>query len=158
MHQTDTQTDPGDADRPLPGKQRPRVRVRPTRYGVLFLVVLAGLLAGAVNYANNLAYLLTFQLTGMMLVSGFVAHRCLAGIRIADIRAPSVFAGDTAIVETRLTGLPGLHYRLRMAFEDGSGSETPILGAGPATVHTAVPTRQRGRFHLGRVHLATRFL
>ena len=134
-----------------------RTRLRPTRYGVLFMVVLAGLLIGAVNYANNLAYLLTFQLAGMMLVSAVIPYRCLSGIQASDIRTMPVFAGEEAVIEALLTGLPDHSFQLQLAFENAEGSENPVSKGKPTTLRAVVPTHRRGRLKLGAPMLTTRF-
>lgn len=54
------------------------------------------MLAGATNYGNNLAFSLTFWLGAAALVSMHRAHRNLAGLDVADVRAEPVFAGQTA--------------------------------------------------------------
>ena len=53
--------------------ERRRIYILPTRYGVIFAVVLFAMLLGSINYAANLAYAMTFLLAGLMLVLGVVA-------------------------------------------------------------------------------------
>ena len=43
--------------------------LRPTFYGFVYLGMVLALLLGSINYNNNLGYLLTFLLGGLLLVS-----------------------------------------------------------------------------------------
>lgn len=79
---------------------------RPTRHGLLFLVILGAMMAGSVNYNNNAGFILVFLLGGMALISLFHSRNNLTGIGIVFVSAPPVFAGDTArfILEARSNG------------------------------------------------------
>jgi len=57
-----------------------RIYIFPNRHGLLFLVVLGAMLLGAVNYNNNLAFLLVFLLGGITLVGLLHTYRNLYGL------------------------------------------------------------------------------
>ena len=67
----------------------------PTRHGVVFAFMLLAMLLIAVNYANTLAYIMTFLLVSLVLVSMIYTHRNLAGIEISTGRCRKAFAGQT---------------------------------------------------------------
>jgi uncharacterized protein (DUF58 family) len=73
-----------------------RLSLRPTRHGLLFLVILGAMMAGSVNYNNNAGFILVFLLGGMALISMYHSRNNLAGLGIVFVSAPPVFAGDTA--------------------------------------------------------------
>lgn len=73
-----------------------QIYILPTRPGLLFTLVLAALLIAAVNYANALAYLFTFLLTGLALVSLLHTQRNLLGLRLTATGTDPVFAGESA--------------------------------------------------------------
>lgn len=75
-----------------------RLYVLPTRYGLLFLPVLLGMLIGAINYNNNLVFILTFLLGGLTIINMLHAHIALAGMVITSIQIPPVFAGQTTTI------------------------------------------------------------
>ena len=77
--------------------------VFPSRHGLLFLFAVFGMLAGSVNYNNNLGFLLAFLLGGIAFVSIFYTSRNLNGVRIVSAEAPPVYAGETAVFEFHLT-------------------------------------------------------
>jgi uncharacterized protein (DUF58 family) len=76
--------------------ERRQVYILPTRNGLIFALVLTALLLAAVNYNNGLAYLLTFLLAGMAIVSILYANRNLLRLRVAPAACPPVFAGEPA--------------------------------------------------------------
>jgi len=75
------------------------IYIVPNWYGLLFLLILFGMLIGSVNYNNNLGFLLTFLLGGMMLVGLFHTHKNLKGLHIISAKADPVFSGDIAVLE-----------------------------------------------------------
>jgi uncharacterized protein (DUF58 family) len=76
--------------------EKKHLSLRPTRHGLLFLVILGAMMAGSVNYNNNAGFILVFLLGGMALISLFHSRKNLAGLGIVFVSAPPVFAGDTA--------------------------------------------------------------
>ncbi|MBI3545486.1 MAG: DUF58 domain-containing protein [Gammaproteobacteria bacterium] len=68
----------------------------PTRYGLLFALLLAVQLAAAINYGNGLAYALTFLLGSVAVVSMLYTHRNLSQLRLSAGSSAPVFAGDLA--------------------------------------------------------------
>ncbi len=73
-----------------------QVSIRPTRHGLLFLIILGAMMAGAINYNNNAGFILVFLLGGMALISLFDSLKNLTGLTIAFVSAAPVFAGRTA--------------------------------------------------------------
>ena len=60
------------------------------------ILVLLLMLAGSMNYENNLGYFMTFQLGAVGLLSMLFAFRDLHGLRVSLLPATPVFAGETA--------------------------------------------------------------
>lgn len=81
---------------------RRQLYMLPTRHGIMFSLVLATMLLAAVNYHNGLAYLFTFLLCSMALVSMLYTHRNLSGLRLRAGNCASVFAGQDASFEVWL--------------------------------------------------------
>lgn len=78
------------------------IYILPTRHGLLFALLLVALLLAAVNYANALAYLLTFLLAGMAMVSILHTQRNLLGLELTVIGGDPVFAGEEACFQVCL--------------------------------------------------------
>ena len=81
------------------------IYIVPNWYGLLFLLILFGMLIGSVNYNNNLGFLLTFLLGGMMLVGLIHTHKNLKGLRIVSAKTDPVFCGDTAFLECSVSAM-----------------------------------------------------
>lgn len=133
--------------------------ILPSATGALFGVLLVVMLAGATNYGNNLAFSLTFWLAAAALVSMHRAHRNLAGVELADVRAAPVFAGETAcfVIELASHARParrGLHVA---GGTTGIGRAIAVdrERAGHASIE--VPTHGRGRLSCPRLTISSRY-
>jgi len=135
------------------------IYILPTRYGILLFSVLGGMLLGAINYNNNMAFLLTFLLGGMAFVSLFQTHRNLSGLRIETCAASEVFAGEpmrfqwSAKAENRCREAIAFHLvrfdtetladvqtaRETTIFIDVQSEQRGWMPAGPLTISTCYP-------------------
>jgi uncharacterized protein (DUF58 family) len=75
---------------------RRQLYMLPTRYGLLFALLLLIQLLAAINYGNGLAYALTFLLGSLAVVSMLYTHRNLIHLRLAAGACTPVFAGEVA--------------------------------------------------------------
>ncbi len=75
---------------------RKRIYILPTRYGVIFGLVLLVMLLGSANYNSSLGYVLTFLLSSLALVCLLHTYRNLAGITLDGGRVMPVFASQNA--------------------------------------------------------------
>lgn len=137
--------------------QRRSLYILPTREGLYYGGMLAIMLIAAVNYANGLAYALTFLLAALALVAILHTHRNLVGLRLCAGPAPPVFAGDPArftLLANNDTGLA------RHAIEVTLGGQTvvaDISAQGTTPLEFAVPTAQRGYIEAPALRVRTRF-
>lgn len=144
----------GRAGEPLRGRQ---IYILPTRYGLLYAVLVIAVFIGAINYGNNLAFLLAFQLAAVGHVVMHQTWRNLRGLRIDAEGVGRVFAGEDARFAVRVTVADG---RERPAVQiDGTIGQLLVdCSAGTAAGGVLrVPTSCRGRAALGRLTLSTRF-
>lgn len=74
---------------------RRRIYIVPSGFGIGFSVLLAVMLVGALNYANNAALLLTCLLGASSAASMLVAFRTLDGLRLSHLRAGHAIAGQS---------------------------------------------------------------
>lgn len=77
--------------------KRQRIYIFPTRVGFSYILLLAVMLLGAVNYSNNMAYMLTFLLGSLFLVCMLHTYRNLYGLIVHLSPARPVFAGEPAL-------------------------------------------------------------
>ncbi len=137
--------------------QRRALYILPTREGCYYGAMLAVMLVAATNYANGLAYVLTFLLAAIGVVAILHTHRNLAGLRITAGPAPPVFAGESAVFTLIVhndTDVPRRAVELAYA---GQTERFDVLPGGSRAVLVAVPTMQRGYLAAPPLRLRTRF-
>jgi uncharacterized protein (DUF58 family) len=67
----------------------------PSKTGLLLILVLAAMLIASMNYASNMAYLLTFVLVSVVVVSLIVTRKNLSGLSLKSVQPQAAFAGGT---------------------------------------------------------------
>lgn len=103
-----------------------QIYILPTGPGMLFGLVLLALLLAAVNYSNALAYLLTFLLASLAIVSILHTQRNLLGLHVSPASAGAVFAGDMAMFRVCLRNDSRLRRR-GVRVETGTDKVVPIV-------------------------------
>jgi uncharacterized protein (DUF58 family) len=123
-----------------------QIYILPTRHGLVFALALLVLLLASVNYASALAYLLTFLLASMAIVSLLHSQRNLLRLGIAASAGEPVFAGEAAVFRVCLRN-PGLA-RFALHIEAG-GNRLPVFDV-PAhdTQCVVLPIHTTRRGHL----------
>jgi uncharacterized protein (DUF58 family) len=134
---------------------RRRIRLLPTRYGLLFCIVLATMLAGAANHNNNFAFLLTFLLAGIGMVSLFYGHRNLSGLEVQAVAGTPAFAGDNAVFTLSVRNPVGSRRALEAAVGDGETRRFSLAGGNAASIDLFFQTRRRGVVSASPLTLST---
>lgn len=149
-----------------------QVYILPTRYGLLFGLLILVLLLASINYGNGLAYGLTFLLASLALVSSVHTQRNLLGLALMPGGATPVFAGQNAefdfclhnasgrprwglVVEQDLISTPGRRAQGKSQPRPVARVEIPAGDSGCARVSLAAP--RRGRLQAPRCRVATRY-
>jgi uncharacterized protein (DUF58 family) len=139
---------------PVPLTRR-RIYILPTRHGLVFGVVLLAMLIGAINYQNGLAYLLTFLLSSLGIVSILHSYRNLHGLVVHFGQPAAVFAGERASFPLQLENPLGrARYALRLERE-GEISCTDLPASDAHWLHLPMPTKGRGLQAAGRLVLSS---
>jgi uncharacterized protein (DUF58 family) len=123
-------------------RKRQRVYIFLTSYCLIFSLNLVVMLLGAVNYNNSLAYVLTFLLAGLFMVSMLHTYNNLRGLIIDTSPADPVFAGQQACFPLLLDNRQG---SFRTAIDFQIQSHSKIFGKGktpPTTIYSADIHRQ----------------
>jgi len=154
--------------------KRQRVYIMPTRHGAVFGLMLFAMALGAINYNNSMAYILTFLLSSLALVTLLHTCRNLAGILINQAPASPVFAGELAKFPLILDNRNG-QIRLSISFIKtkkkwrlltdvltSTGNEIPIASCDINAntfnrVDLPVKAGQRGLLYPGRIKVFTMF-
>jgi uncharacterized protein (DUF58 family) len=133
------------------------VYILPTGHGLLFALVLMALLVGAMNYSNALAYLLTFLLASLAVVSLLHTQRNLLHLRVTILAGEPVFVGESATFRVCVQNDHAQRPALRVEAKD----QTPLMFDVPAhDTHCAalsVASRTRGWLPCPATVLATTY-
>jgi uncharacterized protein (DUF58 family) len=130
----------------------------PTRFGLLFALLLVVQLLTAINYGNGLAYALTFLLGSLAVVSMLYTHRNLFRLRLAAGICVPVFAGETAVFRIHLTNdndTPRFGVMVKCDKNEIAGVD--ISARGSADVELPMPAKKRGHLAIPPVTVTTRF-
>lgn len=146
---------------PPPGEAvtltRQRVFILPTGYGVLLAFLLLLMLLAALNYDNNLAFLLTFLLAGMALNTLYFSYRNLAGITLTALPQSEAFAGETVCYRVGVenpTALDRYGLSLTIGGQASVGVDAPA--GKPTVLESTVSTMHRGLLQPGRFAVGSR--
>lgn len=137
---------------------RRRIYILPSRSGLVFAVVLLAMLIGAVNYQNSLAFVLTFLLTGLSVVSIVHTFRNLHGLSLRAGHPSPVFAGELARFSVQVENPTGRH---RFALNLGFKGQQPVTFDLPPQegrwLNLTMPSQQRGLLYPGGITISTCF-
>jgi len=138
---------------------RRRIYVVPTRFGLVYSVMLAIMLLGALNYNNNPAMLLTCLLAAAAYQSLFSGFRTLNRIALQAIKAHPCHAGGTLRFSFHFDAGPSARRALRLRMENAeqeAGCYDVVFDV-PArdtvSVEASIPALRRGWQAIGRVRV-----
>lgn len=131
------------------------IRMGPTRFGWLFVAVVAAMLLGSINYNNNLGFLVTFLLGSMALISLIHSYRNLSGFHVRSMAVSPIFAGQPVLVQLEIdcgkTARRGLFCRF------GNGGVVRVNTESGMIVQANIPVlaEKRGRYSTGALKIHT---
>ncbi|GAB1410380.1 DUF58 domain-containing protein [Desulfovibrionales bacterium] len=132
-----------------------RIYILPTKAGLVLGVLVAAMLVASINYTNNLAFLLTFLVASMAVVSAIHCHATLLGLEITHVQQRPVFCGTEAVLQIGMQAAGQARRMLRVGV--GPSATTCTLEKhGRAELHLAVPTVRRGLMPIRPVVVSTR--
>lgn len=135
-----------------------RLYILPTRAGLVFAVLVLGLLIGAINYGLSLAYLFTFWFAGIGIVGMMHTQRNLSGLKLQTHTSPPVFAGEHARLLLEIENSSRLpRYRIRLAHPNGTAQASDVPAAGKAELALVMQECKRGWQPLGRFAIESRY-
>ena len=137
---------------------RHNVYILPTKQGLIFANLLMLMLIGAINYNNNLAYLMTFLLASLSVVAILHTYRNLLQLSISAGHIAPRFVGETFTIPIHIDNRSG---PARLAVElQFPGDEPYVLDIEPhqqQNIDLEGVATQRGQHLLERFTIATRF-
>lgn len=135
---------------------RRRIFILPTKSGVVFGLFLLAMLVAAINYTNNLAFLLTFLLGSMGILSAIHAYANLAGLELEHGRLRPASCGEEARLQLYFRAAGRVRTRLRVRVGNAA-AELCLSEREAREIILSVPTVKRGLFPLGRLVISTRY-
>jgi uncharacterized protein (DUF58 family) len=140
---------------PLPIRlHQRRIYVVPAGFGFFFGVVLVTMLLGALNFNDNAALMLTFALTGVVLISLPRTVRHLDQLALVAVHAEPVFAGEPLVASFRFTPADARE-RARLRLRVDGVDRVFDLAEGGSTLAVTLQTQRRGWLPVGRSALWT---
>lgn len=133
-----------------------RIFIFPGRFGGYFLAVLSLLLIAAINYENNLIYLLFFLCLSLLNTAILFTFQNVSGLQLKAGRAEPVFSGDEAQFMVKICAQKKPHYRINLGWPKQSStmfSASDIESFTEKSVAVYCQTVQRGLFNPGRLLL-----
>lgn len=145
------------ADRDPVSLHRGRIYILPTRLGSAYAVMVVAMVAGGLNYGNNLALGLAFVLASLGLVTMHHCHGTLSGLGLRLLATESAFVGRPVrfriLLENRSRS-PRPQIEVAASDEAPDIADVPPVGTGTAGL--ALTAQVRGHVHLRRFVVATR--
>lgn len=134
-----------------------RIFIFPSLHGAFFLLVVAVLLIVAINYENNLAYLLVFLLLSLFNTAILVTYQNVAGLMLQAGKSKPAFAGDAAEFEVELrraktaTVTQRSHHRINIGWPGNPQQCVDVTQRDERQVKLYCRSTERGLFKPGRI-------
>lgn len=140
-----------------------QIYILPTRWGILYAIMLILLLMGSINYSISLGYYVTFLLASLGNMVMLQTWRNLVHIQITMLATEtastdSVFAGSIMQVPIQLTdSKTRARYAIAAQFEGNATNYADIENNASCQLVIPLQTQQRGWQTLPRIQLYTEF-
>ncbi len=135
-----------------------RIYIIPTRWGLLYGVMLLALLVGSINYSLSLGYYVTFLLASLGNIAMLHTWRNLVYLQIEILHAKPVFAGDLALVTLKISDTKNRQrHNIAARFADNLITQDDIAANASQALELALATQKRGWQSVPRIALYTEF-
>jgi len=135
-----------------------RLYILPTRFGYLFAGMLLLLFLAAINYQNSMAFVLTFMLTALGIVSLWYTHKNLLGIRIQMQIPRPVFCGEDCEFKFDVSHENNsTRYAIGLQYLDLPPAYLKLGPEGSTQAKLKIPTHRRGEFRPDGITVFTRY-
>jgi uncharacterized protein (DUF58 family) len=135
-----------------------RLYILPTRFGYLFEIMQLLLFFAAINYQNSMAFILTFMLASLGIISLWHTHKNLLGIKVRLQIPRPVFNGEPCELKFEVSHANNSR---RFAIGIEYAGEAPVYlrlePAGSTVAKLKIPTTRRGQFKPSGITVFTRY-
>ena len=134
-----------------------RVYILPTRGGLAFATLLFVMLLAGLNYANSIALLITFLLTGFGLIAMHLTHRNLTGVIARGLATSDAFAGEHGLLMITLESSGNARFGIECEAAGSARVAVDLRETGTARADLPLTLEKRGRLVVGRIKISTTF-
>lgn len=135
-----------------------RLYILPTRFGYLFAIMLLFLFLAAINYQNSMAFVLTFMLTSLAIVSLWHTHKNLLGVRVKLQIPRPVFQGEQSELYFEVSHEnQSKRYAIGIQYARQPPVYLKLGAAGSCEARLRLPTHNRGQFRPQGITVFTRY-
>lgn len=135
------------------------IYIVPTTFGFAFGLMLIFMALGGLNFNNNMALLLVFLLGAIAQMTTLLAYRNMVELRIENVLADPVFAGDSAQFRIYVSNPAERdRFTLQAGWAPGASSDCIDLAFQTTGIFSLLaPTARRGWLPMPNFRLETRF-
>lgn len=135
-----------------------RLYILPTRFGYLFAVMLLFLFLVAINYQNSMAFVLTFMLISLAIISLWHTHKNLLNINVGLLMPRPVFCGESCELKFAISHRnQSRRYAIGIQYKELPPVYFKLDSQGSNTVVIKLPTQRRGLFKPAGITVFTRY-
>lgn len=135
-----------------------RLYILPTRFGYLFAAMIFILFLAAINYQNSMAFVLTFMLTALGIVSLWYTHKNLLNITVHLKTPAAVFEGENCdLIVTAEHSNISTRYAVGLQYDRQIPVYLTLPPQGKAKAKLSIATARRGRFRPKGITIFSRY-
>ncbi|MCP4878047.1 MAG: DUF58 domain-containing protein [Gammaproteobacteria bacterium] len=135
-----------------------RLYILPTGFGYLFAIMLLLLFFAAINYQNSMAFVLTFMLTSLGIISLWHTHKNLLGITVKLQIPRPVFCGEYCEFKFEVShSNNSKRYAIGIQYANLPPVYLKLEREGSTEIKLKIPTMRRGQFKPAGITVFTRY-
>jgi len=136
--------------------RRRRLYILPTRAGIAFGALVLTMVIAGLNYANSLALLFAFLLTGFALVAMHECHRNVLGVSLSEAAATPLFAGSTGTLRLTFENTSRFaRYRVQTSIADETAMTLDLPAGGRGHLELPIRAAKRGVMRIERLRVSS---
>ena len=135
-----------------------RLYILPTRFGYLFAAMLLLLFLAAINYQNSMAFVLTFMLAALGIISLWQTHKNLLGVTVHMQIPRPVFCGEDCEFRFEISHANNQRrYAIGIQYQEQPPVYVKLEPESSTETVLKLPTHRRGEFRPGGITVFTRY-
>ncbi|MFN2381572.1 MAG: DUF58 domain-containing protein [Guyparkeria sp.] len=141
----------------MPQPKLSPLQIRPRRFGLGLAAITVAMLLAAINYGNNLIFLIAFMMIALMVNSAWQGWRALSAVNARAIpprMRPAGEPGTLTIEFDTAATLPPLSVDVGL---DDDSVHTPLAASGSSSATVTLAGEPRGYLSLPEIRLETRY-